>query len=164
MTHCVIVGCNGYSQSKAKKLNTDAEDYCYFTIPKVHLHQCGKAKQLSERRRRKWLSRIYRRGILDANADNYFVYSRHFVSGRPSNLFDDRNPDWAPSVSLGYGLLSPNKSRYRRRKERSQRTGDRTPNHADEPDDGDKLDATRHSPALTAEIKLTPLAFGTRIS
>ncbi|KAL1435596.1 hypothetical protein MTO96_010978 [Rhipicephalus appendiculatus] len=43
------------------------------------------------------------------------------AGSRPSHLFDDCNPDWAPSVSLGYGFPSPNESRYHRRKERSQR-------------------------------------------
>ncbi|KAH6920724.1 hypothetical protein HPB50_028286 [Hyalomma asiaticum] len=157
MVHCVIVGCNNYSQSRAKKLKSNTKDCSFFKIPKVRLHECGKTKELSERRRREWLSRINRRGIQEANADNYFVCSRHFVSGRPSHLFDDCNPDWAPSVSLGYGFPSPNGSRYHRRKERSQRTGDEVPHHADEPDDGDEPDPMRASPTHSAEIEATPL-------
>ncbi|KAL1468476.1 hypothetical protein MTO96_041448 [Rhipicephalus appendiculatus] len=42
-------------------------------------------------------------------------------SGPPSKLFDDWNPDWAPSLHMGYALTSPSESRYCRRKERSQR-------------------------------------------
>lgn len=49
MVHCVIVRCNSYRQSKAKKLKTDTKDYSFFKIPKVRLHECRKAKELSER-------------------------------------------------------------------------------------------------------------------
>lgn len=33
---------------------------------------------------------------------NTRVCSDHFVSGSPSTLFDENNPDWAPSLNLGY--------------------------------------------------------------
>lgn len=37
---------------------------------------------------------------------NTRVCSDHFVSGSPSTLFDENNPDWAPSLNLGYDTES----------------------------------------------------------
>uniref|UniRef100_A0AAV2KBK8 DDE Tnp4 domain-containing protein n=1 Tax=Knipowitschia caucasica TaxID=637954 RepID=A0AAV2KBK8_KNICA len=37
------------------------------------------------------------------------ICSEHFVSGKPSDLFDQNNPDWAPSLKLA-GCLTPRKS------------------------------------------------------
>ncbi|KAH6947368.1 hypothetical protein HPB50_018521 [Hyalomma asiaticum] len=77
MMHRVILGCNNYSQSRPKKLKGHTKDYSFFKIPKMRLHECGKAKKLSER----WRLGYRVRGIQEANADNYFVCSRHPVSG-----------------------------------------------------------------------------------
>ena len=30
----------------------------------------------------------------------------HFVSGKPSLLYDDKNPDWVPTLNLGYDVVS----------------------------------------------------------
>ena len=42
------------------------------------------------------------------------------VVGKPSALYDDTNPDWAPSVQLGYDFAVPDSDRYDRRKQRSR--------------------------------------------
>ncbi|XP_077503136.1 uncharacterized protein LOC144113725 [Amblyomma americanum] len=120
IVYCAVVGCTSRTQSKAQKLKTGQADCRFFKIPKIRLHECEKAKQLSYRRRREWLARI-NRSETDANPDKYKVCALHFVSGRPSKLFDDSSPDWTPSLHLGCALKKPDQSRYHRRKARSHR-------------------------------------------
>lgn len=48
-----------------------------------------------------------------------FLISPFFITGHASKLYDTNNPDWAPSLLLGYGTSSPTtpasqKSRYER--------------------------------------------------
>lgn len=76
---------------------------------------------LSEKRRRLWLSRIRRKDLGDLK--HVRVCGRHFVSGRPSNLMDDTNPDWVPTLRLGYGSDERNAAddaRFQRSKKRSE--------------------------------------------
>ena len=52
--------------------------------------------------------------------------SDHFVCGSPSALFDQNNPDWAPSLNLGYESVSmpsieAKSERYGRAIERSRK-------------------------------------------
>ncbi|XP_075553439.1 uncharacterized protein LOC142586060 isoform X3 [Dermacentor variabilis] len=56
---------------------------------------------MSSRRRALWLSRI-RRKDLDELATHYRVCGAHFITGRPAYLMDEANPDWAPSLNIGY--------------------------------------------------------------
>ena len=49
------------------------------------------------------------------------ICSRHFISGKPADLEDETNPDWLPSLNLGYTKFSDSHSqteRYGRRKAR----------------------------------------------
>lgn len=41
--------------------------------------------------------------------------SAHFVYGYPVDLPDDINPDWVPSVSMGYATKEGDFDRYHRR-------------------------------------------------
>ena len=49
--------------------------------------------------RQLWLVRIKRKNLRPDQYPNIQLCSDHFVSGLPSVLFDENNPDWAP---LGY--------------------------------------------------------------
>ena len=40
--------------------------------------------------------------------------SDHFISGKPSLLYDSNNPDWVPSQNLGYGQACGDTTRYER--------------------------------------------------
>ncbi|XP_065301299.2 uncharacterized protein [Dermacentor albipictus] len=120
MVYCAVVRCSSRTQTKAVKLKTNEKDCAFFKIPKVRSRECEKTKELCKRRRREWIARINRRGI-DENPDKYWVCSRDFLSGRPSDLFDDCNPDWAPSQCLGYGNILANNERYNRQNSRAQR-------------------------------------------
>ena len=61
-------------------------------------HQGEKALELSGWRQL-WLARIKRKNLRPDQYTNIQLCSDHFVSGLPSALFDENNPDWAP---LGY--------------------------------------------------------------
>lgn len=94
-----------------------------FSLPKVITRHCERTLQLSEKRRRVWLARINRNDL--KNLDNIRVCGRHFVTGKPSNLMDDNNPDWAPSQHLGYGRdqgVLKKTERYERVKRRSRKS------------------------------------------
>ncbi len=60
----------------------------------------------------------------DLKPENYpymRICSDHFINGKPASLYDESNPDWVPSLKLGYGkkrscLAS---SRYERAMERN---------------------------------------------
>ncbi|KAF6206914.1 hypothetical protein GE061_018150 [Apolygus lucorum] len=73
-----------------------------------NLQICDKTREFSIKRKAEWLSRINRdmRGK-KVDGVNIRVCDRHFISGKPSGLFECSHPDWAPSLHLGYG---PNKS------------------------------------------------------
>ncbi|XP_064487682.1 uncharacterized protein LOC135399877 [Ornithodoros turicata] len=121
MVYCAIVGCNSRTQSKQQKIKSNEKDPSFFKIPKVRMNECEKTRLLSERRRREWLARIKRAGIA-GDPDKYKVCSRHFLSGSPSGLFDDCNPDWAPSLHLGYNAEPAHDGRYKRLMARHSRS------------------------------------------
>ena len=51
--------------------------------------------------------------------------SSHFISGKPGSLFDETNPDWLPTINMGYGPMVESKQsnfeRYQRQKRRMKR-------------------------------------------
>lgn len=64
-------------------------------------------RQSSIERRSAWIRAVGRKNI---DWDLAVVCSRHFVSGRPSQLFEQDNTDWVPSLELkGEGLLQRRK-------------------------------------------------------
>lgn len=73
-------------------------------------------KELSAKRRAAWLKSINRK---DWNpGPGARVCSSHFLSGKPAALFDHSNPDWTPSVHMGYEMKSGDVDRYHRIKKR----------------------------------------------
>ena len=48
------------------------------------------------------------------------VCGKHFISGRPSQLFESTNPDWAPTLHLEHYVKSPEYIRYLRAKRRRE--------------------------------------------
>ncbi|XP_049527542.1 uncharacterized protein LOC125947190 [Dermacentor silvarum] len=80
-------------------------------------HSCDRTRTLNAKRRSLWLARL-RRADLDTNRADIRVCGAHFVSGRPSKLWEETNPDWAPSLLLGYGSRHADPARYDRAKRR----------------------------------------------
>ena len=54
------------------------------------------------KRLRQWPAAISKRDIKLPNVKHTRVYSVHFISGRPSALYDRTNPDRVPTLSLGH--------------------------------------------------------------
>ena len=85
MVICAVLKCGNRSgRDKDKR---------FFRLPSVITHQGEKALELSGHRQREWLARIKRKVIIPAQYSNTRVCSDHFVSGSPSALFDEKNPD-----------------------------------------------------------------------
>ena len=63
---------------------------------------------------RDWLESIRRKDIKEDNYKHTQVCSDHFISGKPSPLYNSTNPDWILSLNLGYtdGTNGPDEVRY----------------------------------------------------
>ena len=127
-TLCCIVSCS----NKQKK----GLDLSFFRIPSIIRNEGTRAQELSERRRRMWFAAINREDAAWKKVDCWRVCSKHFSTGKPSSLMDESNPDWVPTLHLGYdkiGAVASNDatmtySRYsrakRRRENKVQRSGE----------------------------------------
>ena len=91
MVLCAVVGCSNRTEREKGK--------CFFLLPTIVTHQGDKTHELSNKRRGEWLARIKLR---PEKLEYVRVCSDHFVSRMPAKLYDSNNPDWAPSLKLGY--------------------------------------------------------------
>ena len=91
---CAVIGC-------AKRADRD-KGTSFYRLPSIITHQGEQTRQLSERRRREWLSAIRRQDIKPENYEHTRVCSDHFISGKPSSLYQTTHPDWVPSRCLGH--------------------------------------------------------------
>ncbi len=94
MVICAVVGCGNRSKRDKNK--------SFFRLPTVLTHQGTETESLSRKRQKSWLAKIRREDISSEQYYNIRVCSDHFISGVPSKLYNIDNPDWAPSVKLGY--------------------------------------------------------------
>ena len=94
MVICAVVGCG--NRSKRDK------DKRFFRLPSVITHQGPQTHELSQKRQEVWIAKIRREDLKPDQYHNTRVCSDHFASGSPSQLYDDSNPDWAPTLRLGY--------------------------------------------------------------
>jgi hypothetical protein len=106
---CAVIGCSSRTGSK-----DDPEKKTFFRIPHAKENHSLECAKLAEERRQVWISRI---NIADLKVtDHTRVCSIHFVGGKPADLIDNKNPDWSPSLNLGYqqsDLISPENAKYR---------------------------------------------------
>ena len=108
--YCAIYNCNNSSE-RCAKLRIGKKSF--FRIPKIIRHHDEETELRSTDRREKWFQAIKRRDM-DTSADHYRVCSDHFVSGKPAKLYESLDPDWVPTMNLGYPKKSYNSSRYKR--------------------------------------------------
>ena len=85
MVLCIVVGCS--SRSGRDK------DVSFFRIPVVRRGRSDRELQLSKARRDGYLAAISREDMTESKLKNERICSKHFVSGRPADLFDELNPD-----------------------------------------------------------------------
>ncbi|KAH7954275.1 hypothetical protein HPB49_017128 [Dermacentor silvarum] len=92
-------------------------------------NQCERTKALSTKRRSLWLGCI-KRANLDIENRNLRVCGSHFIAGKPAKLSGETDPDWAPSLLLGYSAMiehgslttpTPRNNKTTRRKAASER-------------------------------------------
>ncbi|KAH7932294.1 hypothetical protein HPB52_024771 [Rhipicephalus sanguineus] len=70
MVYCAVVGCKSRTYTKAEKEkakqdNENLSNFRFFKIPNLRVHECGKTRQLSQRRQREWIARLNRKGVAD---------------------------------------------------------------------------------------------------
>ena len=107
MVVCAIVGCGNRSGRDRGK--------SFYRLPAVISNQETQTKALSRKRRDAWLAKIRREDISPEQYYNIRVSSDHFINGSPSRLYDETNPDWAPSLKLVFEASASGRSeRYDR--------------------------------------------------
>ena len=73
------------------------------------------------------MAAISREGLDVNSLDEYRICSRHFVGGKPADLYDTTHPAWLPILHLGHGKCTTVArddsvvSRYERTMERSRK-------------------------------------------
>ena len=118
MVICAIVNCHNRSDRD--------KNVRFFRLPAVISHQGARTLQLSTERQRKWIAKINRKDLTTERYASIRICSRHFVSGSPTRLVDEANPDWIPTLHLGYctgeqSEVVSSTLRYDRAKERLAR-------------------------------------------
>ncbi|XP_023203790.1 uncharacterized protein LOC111611395 [Xiphophorus maculatus] len=121
VVYCWVKGCKSRGDKKVKR--------SFHYIPKVRTTEGEQTLRLSIERRRVWLANIRRK---EQPSSTSRICSDHFISGRPADLYDRSNPDWAPTlkltkeetpeeIELRRRLSEANLKRYQRAKYRSHR-------------------------------------------
>lgn len=115
VNYCAVIGCT--SSGGRDKVS-------FYRLPAIITNQGERTKELSEKRRTLWLSRLSRADISASSYPYIRVCSKHFVSGKPSPLYGESDINWAPSLHLGHDKLvqTPTPARARRLKERKDKT------------------------------------------
>ena len=112
MVHsCCVVGCsNRQGRDRGRS---------FYRIPKIIDGQGAKTKDLSIKRRSAWLASLNRKDWKPGNGAR--VCSDHFISGKLATLFDQANPDWVPTLKMGYVQCEVSGSAVVDRYERAKR-------------------------------------------
>eukprot|EP00795_Rhopilema_esculentum_P001849 gene1849-16342_t len=106
IVHCAVYGCSNRSNRE--------KDKSFFRIPKVPVNCDDLTRNLSTERRHLWITRINRKDT-ELSGSHHQVCSDHFISGKPSALYEKDNPDWAPNKNLGHEKFkAPNPEKFLR--------------------------------------------------
>ncbi|XP_077552537.1 uncharacterized protein LOC144166996 [Haemaphysalis longicornis] len=111
MVICAIVGCSN------RTCWTKSTNKNFFRLPKVIEPQGDRTKELCVKRRSLRLAQI-NRADLNTKRTGTHVCGAHFVKGRPSQLWEEADPDWAPTLLLGYSAKQGDPERHARAKRR----------------------------------------------
>ena len=117
VTSCAVAGCSIKRVANSK--------FGFFRLPNV-IDSDKRSEKLSRDRRKLWLARINRENLtenqLAVKTSMLNVCSNHFISGRPSKLYETFDPDWATSINLGYSPHNGNTSGTERLNRRKRMT------------------------------------------
>ena len=112
MVICVVVGCS-------KRSDRD-KDFWFYRIPAVSDHQGTEDFDLRKRRRDGYLAAISREDLDYNSLGNYRICSRHFITGKPTSLYETTHPDWLPTLQPGHTKVKAvDTDRYERIKKRN---------------------------------------------
>ena len=118
VTSCAVAGCSIKRVANSK--------FGFFRLPDI-IDRNERSEKLSRDRRKLWLARTNRKNLtenqLAIKNSTLNVCSNHFISDQPSKLYETCDPDWAPSINLGYSPHNGNTSgieRFNRRKRRQE--------------------------------------------
>ena len=121
MVLCIVVGCSNRS-GRDKGVS-------FYRIPVVRSAAAGRSPrevELSKARRAGFLAAISRDDLTESKLENKRICSRHFISGKPADLFDELNPDWLPTQHLRPIAVVHSGSNERKRSCSDDQTGRRS--------------------------------------
>ena len=117
---CVVVGCSNRSDCD--------EGISFYRIPAVYDKEGEEGYELRMRWRDRFLAAMSRKDIDVHALHKYRICEKYFMSGKPASLYDQTNPDWLPTLNLGYERMTSSEScsrtavvRWERASERDQR-------------------------------------------
>ena len=94
--HVAMVGCICLECEKRSEVDTDVSFY------RISAVRSEKEFELSLRRKDGFLAAISWENIDVNSLSSRRICSRHFISGKPADLYDCTNPDWLPTLNLGH--------------------------------------------------------------
>ncbi|XP_050306658.1 uncharacterized protein LOC126743557 isoform X2 [Anthonomus grandis grandis] len=94
LKRCLVINCGSRSDRD--------KDLRFFPIPTVQNSSITPRAEISRKRREFWLEAIGRGSMSEATIKNGRVCSKHFIRGFPTRLTDDDDPDWVPSLHMGF--------------------------------------------------------------
>ena len=125
--NCAVYGCGHNSKH-------DKDRFSFYHFPAIIKHQGQEKMRLSNERRQAWINNISRdrKDLTSEKIEHTHVCSDHFISGiktfiymywllivgyklhlgsiffytgQPAKLYDNLNPDWAPTQKMGHDKL-----------------------------------------------------------
>ncbi len=112
MVLCLVVGCHNRS-GRDKGVS-------FFRVPAILKHRGSQDLELSRKRCNRFFAAVSRKDITESVLSNDRICSRHFLSGKPAELYDVNNLEWLPTLHLGHSKsateapVSLAKERYER--------------------------------------------------
>ncbi|KAJ8973109.1 hypothetical protein NQ317_006335, partial [Molorchus minor] len=92
----------------------------FYRIP-AETDNKGKRQELNVRRRQLWIAALRRDDLTETKLKYGRICSKHFISGKPAHIKDTTNPDWVPSLNMGYQQKSATASAKKRIERYSKR-------------------------------------------
>jgi len=117
MVLCEVIGCS--------KLSERDKDVSFHRLPAVYDREGKEYFELRKKQRDGYLAAISREDIDVNELHKYRIYSLHFVSGWPADLYDTTNLNWLPTMSLGHEKSSSGQTNSDIRVERWERAQER---------------------------------------
>ncbi|XP_014256663.1 uncharacterized protein LOC106670658 [Cimex lectularius] len=94
MVFCAVIGCSNNSQ-KTRGIS-------YFRFPSLRNRGTSYNHPKCAKRLAMWIKALRRADLTMNKIQHERVCSNHFISGAPASFHDENNPDWVPTLNLGY--------------------------------------------------------------